>query len=63
MNKIICPCCGEIKRYGMRETCHQTLIFDAEGNPDGATELYSDYIGKPRCLCCGRMVKIVEEGE
>ena len=63
MRKIICPKCGEISRYGLLEKCHQTLLFDAEGNPDGATELYSDHTGKPRCLRCGRMVKIGEEGD
>ena len=63
MKKIICPKCGEIKKYGILERCHQTLIFDADGETNGATELYCDWSGKPRCLHCDKTVKIVEDGE
>jgi len=60
MNKIICPKCGEREMYGILERCHQTLVFDADGNPCGATELIGDGCGIPRCLKCNSKIKIVD---
>lgn len=63
MNKIICPKCGQVKKYGILEKCHQTLIFSADGEPNGATELHCDFSGKPRCMRCNSLVKFVKEGD
>ena len=63
MSKIICPTCGEVRRYGVLERCHQTLLFDADGDPCGVTELVGDGCGIPRCLKCNRKIKIVNEDQ
>ena len=59
--KIVCTKCGEVEKYGILEKCHQTLIFNAKHEPCGATELYDDKLGKPRCLICNRLVKFIED--
>ena len=64
MKKIICPKCGEVEHYGILERGHQTLLFNAEGEPCGATDFIDDWSSTvQRCLCCDRKVKIVEVEE
>lgn len=58
MNKIICPKCGEITKYYMLERVHRGLIFNADGEPCGATEDITEYVGIPRCLKCDKKIKI-----
>ena len=64
MNKIIiCPKCGEVKKYLLLERVHRNLIFDADDNPCGATEDIVEYTGKvPRCIC-GKKVSVQYKGE
>lgn len=59
--RIICPKCGEVEIYGILERCHQTLMFNANNEPCGASELVDDWTGKPRCMKCDSMVKFIEE--
>ena len=62
MIKIICPNCGEVKHYGLLEKCHQTLIFNSNNEPCGATELIEDWSSKvPRCLNCNKEVKFITD--
>lgn len=63
MKKIICSKCGEIKKYYMLERIHRGLLFDANGEPCGATEDITEHIGIPRCLNCDKKIKIIEKND
>lgn len=56
MTKIVCPNCGEIKEYGLKEVVERTLIFNVEGCV-GSTEDVTLRVGIPRCLKCDRKIK------
>ena len=46
------------------ERVHRDLFFDANDNPDGASEDIVDYGSNvKRCLKCNKKVKIVEQAE
>lgn len=62
MKKIICPQCGEVRNYCMKETVMRYLIFNVNDEAIDATEDREVYIGTvKRCMFCDRKVKIVEE--
>ena len=61
MKKIICPVCGVVKNYCLYETVRHALLFDADGEPIGASEDYGVYYGKTKRCLCGRKVKIENE--
>ncbi len=64
MKKIICPRCGKVERYYIVEQVRRGLVFDADGEPHGATEDMVFYAGKVgRCLRCDSKVKIEESTE
>lgn len=62
---IICPHCGVVRRYAVKETVTRSLLYDADGNSEGATEDVCLYGGKVKRCLCGRIVKIheIEDGE
>jgi len=63
MRHIICPTCGEVKQYGIVETVARMLLFDANGNEINATEDRTVYSGTTKRCLCGKIVKIVEDGD
>lgn len=58
---IICPKCGKVNKYGIKEFYHRTGIFDERGECIDTTEDVGDKYGQPRCLECGRMVKFFKD--
>ncbi len=60
MKRIICPNCGEVKKFYILERVHRGLLFNADGEPCGATEDITEYTGIPRCLNCNRKVRFEE---
>ena len=59
---IICPKCGKVERYYITEQVRRGLVFDADGEPHGATEDIVFYTGKvERCLRCNSKVKITDK--
>lgn len=63
MKHIICPTCGEVKCFGIVETVARMLLFDANENQINTTEDREVYSGTVKRCLCGKMVKIVEDGE
>lgn len=62
MKKIMCPRCGRVERYYIVEQVRRGLVFDADGEPHGATEDMVFYAGRVgRCLRCDSKVKIADE--
>ena len=64
MKKIICPKCGQVDYYYMKETVKRGLIFNAEEKPIDRVREEGIYNGKiKRCLICDKEVQVIEEGE
>ena len=64
MKKIICPKCGQVDCYYMKETVRRGLIFNAEGKSIDCTDEVGIYNGKiKRCLNCDKEVQVIEEGD
>ena len=61
--KIICPKCGEVKQYSSVEYVRHTLTLDERNEVVRCTDDYCIKQGKPRCVKCGRMVKLIEQEE
>ena len=59
--KIVCPKCGEIKRYGRMERVHRMLLYDNNDEPCGATEDIHEWGGIPRCPDCNSKVKLINQ--
>jgi hypothetical protein len=54
---IVCPYCNSQKGFYVLERAHRYLIFDKNGNPDGATDDVCDYSGRVGyCRECERMI-------
>ena len=55
--KIICPLCGIVDSYWMKEVVEHMLIFDKSGECTGSTEDVGIRHGKPRCIKCNSLVR------
>lgn len=56
-----CPYCGSTKGFEQKETVTRHLWFDSNGEPDGASDdtmIESCSWKYPRCIACGKKVKI-----
>lgn len=52
-----CPFCGSDKGYYQYEYVHRVLVFDFDGNPDGASEDMTDKFCRRRYCCnCNRIL-------
>lgn len=52
-----CPFCGSKEGYYTLEKVHRSLLFDFDGEPNGASEDITDYAGKRRrCIDCHRIL-------
>ena len=54
---ILCPKCGKVKEYGIKEYVHRDSIFNENNECVGATEDVVFRCGQPRCLKCDSLVK------
>ena len=64
MKRIVCPICGVVGRYFIKETVTRGLLYNAQGEPEGQTEDVCIYSGKvKRCLKCMRKIEIVGDDE
>jgi hypothetical protein len=54
---ILCPKCGKVKEYGIKEYIHRVGIFNENNECVETTEDVGFRYGQPRCLKCGRLVK------
>ncbi len=57
---IVCPKCGKVDRYMIKEYVSRHGIFDADGKTIDTTEDVGIKYGKPRCYQCNRLVKFEE---
>ena len=61
--RIVCPKCGEVDMFKSTEYLRRQLYIDANGDGVGSTDDECIRSGKPRCVKCGRMVKLIEQEE
>lgn len=54
---IICPKCGKVKIYTIKEYVHRTGLFYEDGQCLETTEDVGFKYGEPRCYECGSMVR------
>lgn len=54
---IICPKCGKVEIYTIKEYVHRTGLFYEDGQCLEKTEDVVSKHGEPRCYECGSMVR------
>ena len=54
---ILCPKCGKVKRYGIKEYIHRVGIFNEDNEIVDITPDVGFRYGQPRCLNCKSLVK------
>lgn len=54
---IICPKCGKVETYGIKEYVYRITMFNNNDECVGTTEDAGYRYGQPRCLKCSRIVK------
>ena len=59
--KIICPKCGEVKRYEVTQYISRTVEFNKNDNRVGASKEEIVQIGIPYCINCGNTVVFEED--
>lgn len=58
---IICPKCGKVKIYTIKEYVHRTGLFYEDGQCLETTEDIGFKYGKPRCYECNSMVRFYND--
>ena len=59
--KIICPKCGQVDYYWIKEYVYRNGIFNADDECVETTEDIGIKYGKPRCMVGNRLVKFKEQ--
>lgn len=58
---IICPKCGKVEIYSIKEYVHRVGLFHEDGECYETTEDIGFRYGKPRCYECGSMVRFYSD--
>lgn len=58
---ILCPKCGKVKKYGIKEYVYRVGIFNENNESIETTEDIGIRYGQPRCLKCSSIVKFYVE--
>ena len=58
---IICPKCGKVKEYGIKECLHRVGIFNENHECIKTTENTDFRFEPPRCLKCNSIVRFYIE--
>ena len=56
--KLICPNCGEVKQYKVKENACRDIILDTFGNKVKQTKYNTFNLGKPRCIACNSKLQV-----
>ncbi len=56
--KLICPNCGEIEQYKIKENACREAIYTKNGDLMKRTKYKCFNLGKPRCLKCNSPLKV-----
>jgi len=58
---ILCPKCGKVKEYGIKEYVNRVIIFNENDERIETTEDNVFLHKEPRCLKCNSIVKFFVE--
>lgn len=58
---IICPKCGKVEQYCIKESTHRYRIFNKNDELVKTTEYTGFQYDQPRCMKCGRIVSFYVE--
>ena len=55
---LICPNCGEVKQYKVKENACRDIIVNASGQIIKRTKYNAFNLGKPRCIVCNSKLQV-----
>lgn len=56
--RFICPNCGEVSQYKIKENSCREAIYNLDGELIKRTKYECFNLGKPRCVKCGSSLKV-----